>query len=215
MKHEHHHDHQHGGDHDGHHGFDDPSAIVQRLEAPEREAWQKPEEVIASFQLLPDAAVAEIGAGTGYFVVRLARRFPQGTVIGLDAEPKMVAYLQQRALDLGLANLEARLVSPREAIPLTEPVDLLFCVDTLHHIPDRIRYFSNYLKHLRQGGKLVIIERSANAPEGPPAELRVSMETVEREMAEAGFSLVRTLDFLQPYQFYLEFAPAASHPTAA
>lgn len=215
MKHDQQHEHSHGGSHHHHHGFDDPDAIARRLEAPEREAWQKPEEVISSFQLPPDASVAEIGAGTGYFVVRLARRLPQGTVIGLDAEPKMVAYLRQRAEDLGLANVQARLVTPWEDVPLTAPVDLLFCLDTLHHIQDRIRYFSTYLKHLKRDGKLVIIERSADAPEGPPSEMRVSAETVEQELAEAGFTLVRTLDFLQPYQFYLEFAPMTSRSGTA
>lgn len=200
------------GEQHAHHGFSDPSTIAQRLEAPEREAWQKPEEVISSFQLSADATVAEIGMGTGYFAVRLARRLPRGTVIGLDTEPKMVAYLRQRAAELGLSNVDARLVQSPENIPLTEEVDVLFCVDTFHHIPDRVRYFSNYLKHLKRDGKLVIIERSADAPEGPPAELRVSATTVRRELAEAGYTLVRTLDFLQPYQFYLEFAPATSHP---
>jgi len=189
-----------------HHSFDDPGAFAQRLEAPERDAWQKPDDVMASFQLAADATVAEIGAATGYFVVRLARRLNKGTVIGLDTEPKMVAYLQQRAAELGLANVDARLVQQSEAIPLTEQVDLLLCVDTYHHIPDRVSYFSNYTKHLKRGGKLVIIDRAVSAPEGRPADLRLPTETVKQELAEAGFTLVTDLDFLQPYQYYLGFA---------
>lgn len=150
-----------------HHGFADVNAVARRLETRERDAWQKPEEVIASFQLPSDALVAEIGAGTGYFVVRLAEVLSDGAVIGLDAEPKMVAYLRRRAADLGLANLDARLVRPSAPIPLAEPVDLLLCVDTYHHIPHRVSLFAHYAQHLKRGGRLVVIDRPASAPEGP------------------------------------------------
>lgn len=192
-----------------HHGFDDPSAAAQRLEAPERDGWQKPEDVIASFRLPHDATVAEIGAGTGYFVVRLAKHLTDGTVIGLDAQPQMVAYLRRRAAELGLTNVDARLVEA-EALPLTERLDLLLCVDAYHHIADRVSLFSRYAKHLKRGGKLVIIDRAIEAPEGPPAEFRLSTETVREEMAQAGYVLVADMDFLLPHQYYLAFTPTAT-----
>jgi ubiquinone/menaquinone biosynthesis C-methylase UbiE len=196
--------------HHAHHDFDDPNAIAQRLDAPERDLWQKPEDVIASFQLSDDATVAEIGAGTGYFVIRLARQLTNGTVIGLDAQPQMVAYLRQRADDLGMSNVDARLVRQAEALPLTEQLDLLLCVDTYHHIADRVTLFSRYAKHLKRGGKLVVIDRSIDAPEGPPAELRLSTESVQDELSQAGFTLVADMDFLLPYQYYLAFSPTAT-----
>jgi SAM-dependent methyltransferase len=193
-----------------HHGFDDPRKFAQRLDAPERDVWQKPEEVIASFALPDDATVAEVGAGTGYFVVRLAQTLTNGAVIGLDTQPQMVDYLRQRATELGLANVDARLTEHASALPLTEPLDLLLCVDTYHHIADRVALFSQYARHLKPGGRLVIIDRAPIAPEGPPAEFRLSSETVREEMAHAGFALVADLDFLLPYQFYLAFTPSAT-----
>ncbi|HYI16096.1 MAG TPA: class I SAM-dependent methyltransferase [Thermomicrobiales bacterium] len=196
--------------HHAHHDFDDPNAIAQRLDAPERDLWQKPEDVIASFQLSDDATVAEIGAGTGYFVIRLARQLTNGTVIGLDAQPQMVAYLRQRADDLGMSNVDARLVRQAEALPLTEKLDLLLCVDTYHHIADRVSLFSRYAKHLKRGGTLVVIDRAIDAPEGPPAELRLSTESVQDELSQAGFTLVADMDFLLPYQYYLAFSPIAT-----
>jgi SAM-dependent methyltransferase len=204
MKHTHGHTAPHTED-QHRHAFTDPQAVAQRLESPERDVWQKPEAVIAAFQIPRDATVAEIGAGTGYFVIRLARLLDHGMVIGLDTSPEMVDFLRQRAADLGLANLEARLVRPSEPIPLTEPVDLLLCADTYHHIPDRVSYLANFRTHLKPNGRLVIIDRPPDAPEGPPAEHRVSAEHVARELAEAGFTLVENLDFLQPYQYYLAF----------
>lgn len=198
------------GAHHAHGGFDDPAAFASRLDSPERDAWQKPDEVIASFRLPRDATVAEIGAGTGYFAVRLARRLSEGTVIALDAEPKMVAYLRQRAADLGLANLDARLVRQADAIPLAEAVDLILCVDAYHHIPDRVETFARYARHLKRGGRLVVIDRAPNAPDGPPAHFRLSAATVEQELAQSGFALLGSMDFLLPYQFYLAFTPADS-----
>ena len=217
MKHGRGHDTPPSGEQHAHHNhsFDDPSMIAERFDAPERDAWQKPEDIIASFQLTDDATVAEIGAGTGYFVVRLARRLGRGTVIGLDAEPMMVAYLRQRAAELGLANVDVRLVRQRETIPLEEQVDLLLCVDTYHHIPDRVAAFSAYREHLKVDGKLVIIDRTASAPEEAPADLRLSTEAVEQELAEAGFTLVADLDFLEPYQYYLGFTPTDSSTVTA
>lgn len=212
MKDEHGHHHPPSGEPHPHHhhGFDDPAALAHRFDAPERDGWQKPEEVIASFRLPDDATVAEIGAGTGYFVVRLARLLPRGTVIGLDAEPRMVAYLRRRAAEQGLANVQARLVQPGEAIPLTEQLDLLLCVDTYHHIADRVAWFSGFAKHLKGDGTLVIIDRAVDAPEGPPAEYRLSPETVNDELARAGFTPVAHVDFLLPYQYYLAFTPTGS-----
>jgi cyclopropane fatty-acyl-phospholipid synthase-like methyltransferase len=190
-----------------HHSFDNPAAFAQRLDAPERDVWQKPEHVIASFQLSDDATVAEIGSGTGYFVVRLARYLTNGKVIGLDTAPQMVAYLQQRAEQLGLTNVDARHAPQDAAIALTEQVDLLLCVDTYHHLADRVAYFSHYSKHIKRGGKLIIIDRAVDAPEGPPADHRLPTETVKQELTNAGFTPVTELDFLLPYQYYLVFTP--------
>src|SRR5437867_2023109 len=79
------------------HGFADAEQWAQVFDDPERDAWQKPHEVIQALGLRPDAAVADIGAGTGYFAVRLAHRVPKGTVYAVDVEPGMVSYLEKRA----------------------------------------------------------------------------------------------------------------------
>ena len=209
MKHDHGHHGPPSAEGHAHHSFDDPSVFAQWLDAPERDAWQRSEEVIASFQLSDDATIAEIGAGTGYFVVRLAGHLTNGTVIGLDAQPRMVAYLRQRTAELGLTNVDARLIRA-EALPLTEQLDLLLCVDTYHHIVDRVSLFSRYAKHLKRGGKLVIIDRAIDAPDGRPAELRLSTQTVQEELAQAGYTPVADMNFLLPYQYYLAFTPTAT-----
>lgn len=197
----------HHGDGHSHSAFDNPEMFAERFDSPERDEWQKPNEVIESFHLSDNATVAEIGAGTGYFAVRLARHLKNGTVIALDEAPQMVAYLKKRATELGLMNVDARPANVDGRINLQEKLDLIMCVDAYHHISDRVSYFSNLIKHLNEGGKLVVIDRAENAPAGPPPAYRVPPEAVIKEMGQAGFGLTDEADFLLPYQFYLAFKP--------
>ena len=92
--------HEHGHGHRAHempHRFEDAEAWAKRFDDPSRDAWQKPDAVIANLALPPGATVADVGAGTGYFAVRLARAVPQGKVFASDIEPDMVRYLGERA----------------------------------------------------------------------------------------------------------------------
>src|SRR6185436_14140618 len=66
------------------HSFGDADKWSKVFDDPERDAWQKPHEVIQALSLKPDARVADVGAGTGYFAVRLAHMLPKGRVYGVD-----------------------------------------------------------------------------------------------------------------------------------
>ncbi len=115
------------------HRFEKAEEWAPRFEDPERDAWQKPDEVIAALALPPDAKVADLGSATGYFAVRLARAVPKGHVYGVDIEPDMARYLTERARHEGLNNLTAVVGEPADP-KLPEPVDLVLVVDTYHHI---------------------------------------------------------------------------------
>ena len=93
--------------HSHHHRFDDAAKWAQVFDDPSRDAWQKPHEVIQALAPKPDAAIADIGAGTGYFTARLARMTPRGKVYAIDTEPDMVRYVAERAKRAGLANVVA------------------------------------------------------------------------------------------------------------
>jgi tRNA G46 methylase TrmB len=97
------------------HRFEDANRWAQVFENPERDEWQKPDEVIRALALRPDAVVTDVGSGTGYFAVRLARAVPRGRVLGVDVEPDMVRYLNERARREGLSNLSSHL-GARDAI---------------------------------------------------------------------------------------------------
>jgi cyclopropane fatty-acyl-phospholipid synthase-like methyltransferase len=198
--------------HPGHHGssdgafhrrFDDAAKWAREFDNPERDSWQKPEEVVEALRLNGDSSVADIGAGTGYFSVKIARRIPAGKVFAADVEPDMVRYLGQRSQAEGVANLKPVLAGT-DAANLPEPVDLILIVDTYHHIGHRKPYFVKLKSSLRPNGRLVIIDFKADSPNGPPPEHRISPEKVTEEMREAGYVLAEARDFL-PRQYFLVF----------
>jgi SAM-dependent methyltransferase len=191
-----------------HHGFRDAEKWARIFDDPARDEWQKPADVIRALKLAPEALVADIGAGTGYFAVRLARAVPKGRVYGVDAEPEMVRYLGERAKREGLVNLTA--VSAKGGDPnLPQPVDLVILVDTYHHVPDRERYFRDLTKLLKPGGRLAIVDFTLDSPVGPPKRARIPAERVKQELSRAGYALAEEHGFL-PNQYFLVFRPAAS-----
>lgn len=195
---------QHGEQH-LHRRFDDAAKWSKVFDDPARDAWQKPAEVIRALGLAPDAAVADIGSGTGYFAVRLARAVPQGRVFGADVEPDMVRFLNQRADKERLANLQSVLAAA-DGLNLPVPVDLALVVDTYHHIARRSLYFSKLKEKLKPGGRVAIIDFTLDSPVGPPARHRIAPKNVAEEMTLAGYRMVEQHAFL-PHQYFLVFAP--------
>ena len=81
------------------HKFDDPARFAKSFDDPARDAWQMPSRVIESLALKPGMKVADIGAGTGYFSMRLAKTCPAGiAVFAVDVEPAMIDHLKKRAV---------------------------------------------------------------------------------------------------------------------
>lgn len=187
------------------HGFSGAEKWSKIFDDPARDEWQKPDEVIRALKLAPEALVADIGAGTGYFAVRFARAVPKGRVYGVDTEPDMVRYLAERAKREGVGNLTAVAAKPNDpGIPAA--VDLAILVDTYHHVPDRERYFRNLQKSLKPKGRLAIIDFTLDSPVGPPKRARIPADKVKQELARAGYKLVQEHAFL-PNQYFLEFVP--------
>jgi len=187
--------------------FDNAEEWARVFDDPERNAWQKPDEVIRALALPRDAVVADVGSGTGYFAVRLARALPQGRVLGIDIEPDMVRYLNQRAKREGLANLTS-IVGGADDPRLPAPVDLAIVVDVYHHIGAREQYFRRVRDALKPGGRLAIIDFRLDAPIGPPKRHRIGPEQVKQELGRAGFELAQEHAFL-PHQYFLILRPTA------
>src|SRR4051812_23966955 len=185
------------------HSFGDAEKWAHVFDDPERDAWQKPHAVIDALALKPDAVVADLGAGTGYFAARLANMLPKATVYAVDLEPDMVKYLGERAKREGLANLKPVQAAVGDA-RLPAKVDLVLLVDVYHHIEARERYFRALAASLRPGARVAVIDFRLDSPEGPPKAARIAPEQVKVELAAAGYALIVELGFL-PRQYFLVF----------
>jgi cyclopropane fatty-acyl-phospholipid synthase-like methyltransferase len=187
-------------DHLRHH-FDNAEEWAKSFDDPARDQWQMPSRVIEALQLKPGQVVADIGAGTGYFTVRLAKSPAAPKVYAVDIEPSMVEYIKQRAAREGLKNVVAVQAGP-DRTNLPEAVDLVLIVDTYHHIPNRVAYFTALKTHLKPGARLAIVDFRKDSPSGPPVEFRFTPDQISKELAGAGFSLQTSHDFL-PRQIFL------------
>jgi predicted methyltransferase len=190
------------------HSFGNAEKWAQVFDDPDRDAWQKPHEVIQALKLKPDAVIADIGSGTGYFSARFANMVPQGRVYGVDTEPDMVKYLAERAQREGLKNITALLAKPGDP-GLPEKADLIIYVDVYHHVEQRVEYFRRLQSSLKPGGRLAIIDFRMDAPNGPPKAARIAPEQVKAELQRAGYALAEDHGFL-PNQYFLVFRPSAS-----
>lgn len=184
----------------------DPEAYIAMLEDPARDAYQKPGQVLDSLDLRNGEIIADIGAGSGYFAFRMARRVgPQGRVYAVDISPEMILHLNRKARDLGLSNVISVLADPDDPLLPENAVDRFFICDTWHHVDNRSAYLAKLRRMLKPGGQVVMIDfQKRELPLGPPVTMKIARDDLIAEMQSGGFKLVREFDFL-PYQYFLVF----------
>jgi len=224
------HDHDHHGhshDHAGHdhggsmpmehgHSFADAEKWAGIFDAADRDAWQKPAELVAGLAIEPGMTVADIGAGTGYFNSHLAGAVgAEGKVIAIDSEPEMVAWMNERLAKEPLAQVEVRQAAGGDAKLTAGEADLILMVNTYHHVPDRSTYFGALSGALKDGGRLAIVDyKPGDSPHGPPAAMRIAPDTVKAELEAVGWTQQGTLELL-PEQYVLIYGAASGAPAPA
>ena len=192
--------------HEMHRLHQDPKAYIAMLDDPARDAYQKPHEVITALNLKPGEAVADIGAGSGYFTFRLAHHVGDtGRVYAVDVSPDMIVHLNRRIRDLKVKNVVTILSAPDDPLLVDASIDRFFICDTWHHIGDHPRYLALMKKMLKPGGQVVMIDfKKAETPVGPPMEMRIDRDDLLKEMETNGFKLAAEHTFL-PHQYFLVF----------
>lgn len=194
--------------HDMHRLHGDPAAYMAALEDPKRDAYQKPHEVIDALRLRSGEVVADIGAGSGYFSLRLAHHVgPTGHVYAVDISPDMIRRMNERIHEAALPNISTILASPNNPL-LPRPVDRFLFVNVWHHIEDQAAYLALMKKTLKPGGQIVMIDfHKRDLPVGPPAAMKIAREDLVKQMQGHGLRVRDEHTFL-PYQYFIVFEPA-------
>lgn len=194
----------HHGSHSGHeksHRFQHAGEWARVFDDPARDAWQKPDLVVDAMKLSAGMTVADVGAGTGYFLPHLSRAVgPQGRVIGVDIEPDMVRYMSERAQRESLTNVGAALASPDDPALGDNSVDRILIVDTWHHIDNRPAYAAKLARALRPGGMVFIVDFTLSSEHGPPKQERLPPSAVADELTRGGF-LAEPISVALPDQY--------------
>ena len=184
----------------------DSQAYIAMLENPQRDAEQKPDEVIALLNLKKGEAIADIGAGSGYFSFRLANKVgPGGRIYAVDINPDLVLHMNRRIRDAKVKNVTTILSDPGDPLLAEASINRFFICNTWHHVENRPQYLALMKKMLKPGGQIIVLDyKKEPLPVGPPPEMKLAKEVAISEMAAEGFRLAQEHTFL-PYQYFLVF----------
>jgi cyclopropane fatty-acyl-phospholipid synthase-like methyltransferase len=183
------------------HSFEDAQRWSAIFDAEDRDSWQKPQEVVEQMAIEPGMTVADLGAGTGYFLARLAHAVgDRGKVLGLDVEPAMVEFINRRGAEQGWTNVEARLIPGDDPGLAPDSVDRVLIVNTWHHLGSRPAYSRRLGESLRAGGAIFVVDYTLESPDGPAKEYRLPPEQIVQEL-QAGGLRAEILDEDLPHQF--------------
>ena len=172
-----------------------------------RDQWQQPERVIQSLKIQPGSHVADLGSGSGYFTVRLAKAVgTTGKVYAVDIDVEMNDAVAKRAKNEGVPNVEVILARPDDPLLPANGIDLIFTSNTYHHLHNRVAYFANLRRYLRPDGRVAIIDFDRRSWFEGMFNHYTPSEFIKREMEQAGYTLQREFDFLDR-QSFLIFAP--------
>ncbi|MEM1347416.1 MAG: methyltransferase domain-containing protein [Myxococcota bacterium] len=173
------------------HGFTAPEKYAEAWNDPSRDAWQKPEEILAAMQIAPGMILVDLGAGTGYLLPELASATGgAGKVVALDVSQQMITYLDDAIEAEGMANVSTLLGTHDDPKLDAQSVDRIVTLNTWHHITNRVSYAKKLAMSLTPGGSLIVVDFVAAKTDGfgPPQEMRLSAQTVKSELEAAGFT---------------------------
>jgi ubiquinone/menaquinone biosynthesis C-methylase UbiE len=192
----------------GHVGRLFPPSDLGLLDAPDRDLWQRPDLIMDAMGIADASVVADIGAGSGWFTIRLARRVgPQGVVYAEDVQQEMITALSRRASREGFNNVKPVLGTFNDPKLQPQSLDAALMVDSFHEVDatNRVSMLSNLGKALKPEGRLGIVDfRLDGTGPGPAPEERVSPDVVIAAAEKAGLKLIRQEPFLE-YQYFLIF----------
>jgi ubiquinone/menaquinone biosynthesis C-methylase UbiE len=176
-----------------------------------RDSWQQPERVVRELALQPGDRVADLGAGGGYFTLRLADGVgPAGRVYAVDVDEGLIDYVTTESGKRGYGHVEGVLAAYDDPRLPDDGVDLIFTCDTYHHLTDRSAYFRRAARYLRPGGRVAIIDFSGKGWFVSLFGHFTTADVIGEEMESAGYRLEKTFDFIdrQSFQIFVRASTA-------
>ena len=180
------------------------------LESPDRDDWQQPDRIMDALLIREGSRVADLGAGGGWFTVRLAGRVgPNGRVYAHDIQPEMIESIRRRVDDQGLKDRVETRLGTEDDPGLLRPLDAVLIVDTYSEIAAPVTVLRHVARALADNGRLGIVEfkRDGRGGPGPPLDRRMDPAEIRREAIEAGLTFLREESLR--YQYVLIFGRSA------
>jgi SAM-dependent methyltransferase len=175
------------------------------LERTDREKEEAPSKAIALLELKPDAVLADIGAGSGYYSFRLARKLPQGKVVAVDIQPEMLDFLKAESAKLGVKNVQPHLGAIDDVKLPPGSLDAALMVDAYHEFDHPVEMLASLRSALKPKGRIYLLEYRAedeNVPIKPHHKMTEAQ--ARKEFEAAGFRFVTNKPGL-PWQHLLVF----------
>ncbi len=175
------------------------------LERPSRETEEQPNAAIAALELQPTDVVADLGAGTGYFSLRISRLLPAGRVYAVDVQPEMIELLTFLQQEVGIENILPVLGSETDPHLPPETLDLALMVDAYHEFAYPYEMMQGVVQALKPGGRVVLLEYRGENPFILIKGLhKMTQRQVRKEMQAVGL-VWRETKHLLPQQHLLVF----------
>ena len=171
------------------------------LDRPEREAEEAPSKAIAALSIAPGSVVADVGAGSGYYTVRLSQVVgPRGRVVATDLQPGMLDLIRAKVERHGLTDVTLVQGRPDDPALPAATFDLIVMVDVYHELAFPYEVMTAIRKSLKPGGRVVLVEFRKEDPKVPIKEVhKMSEEQIKKEMAVVGLAHLKT-DGRLPWQ---------------
>lgn len=167
------------------------------LDRPDRDQREQPERVLDWMAIAPGMTVADVGAGTGYFTVRMAKRVGNGEVIATELQPEMLRLLDHRVSEAKLGNVRLKAATEHSANLPERCCDRVLLVDVYHELTDPPGVMAGIRRALKPTGKLVLVEYRGEDPAVPiKPEHKMTLPQIKKELEALGFAFEKSFEEL-------------------
>lgn len=178
---------------------------ADKLNDPGRRQWQDPDLLSGVFGGLDGKTVVELGVGTGYFAVALAKKYKAAKVVGVDISFEMIQKFKENAEAQGITNVFCVKSEENDTLLRDNFADVVYLINVYHELSDQRLFLEEARRILKKDGVILIIDwKAEESPQGPPLCDRVSRVSIEEELKKLNFREVSSSFELYPYHYAIK-----------